>query len=127
MSFNHTVHPKQASGATPIYLKPARVTYRPEGDSKQEQVSPACKADAARHHAHSGSDPAGRPMFASLSTARTSPSARPSLELPLLLQTAYSTAPAFFILSPFQTYMRKALSMVRPPQFCSLPCFVFLF
>ena len=29
------------------------------------------------------------------------------------VQTAYSTAPAFHILSPFQTYMRKALSTVR--------------
>ena len=46
-----------------------------------------------------------------------------SLQLLALAQTAYSTAPAFFILSPFQTYMRKALSMVCPLQCCFLLCF----
>ena len=48
-----------------------------------------------------------------------------SLQLLALAQTAYSTAPAFFILSPFQTYMRKALSMVRPLQCRSRPCCAF--
>ena len=47
MSFNHTVHPKLASGSAPVYLKPAKVTYRPESDSKQEQVSPNAQLPAA--------------------------------------------------------------------------------
>ena len=47
MDFNYTVKPDKATGQ-PIHIKPATVTYRPEGDSKSVQVSSKVTRQALR-------------------------------------------------------------------------------
>ena len=110
VQFEYGVWPLSGVGQGQFYGRPAVVQYRPESDSQEVQVGPACRercSCALLQH----SEQAQRYFLGEISTHAVSS-----------LQLAFSTTPIFFVMSKYQTYIRSLLTVVSPDSAACLCC-----